>query len=199
MNGIDKIIERILNAADLERDKILADAGIEAARVFDNLKDQADAEALETVSRGEDQAKRLVERLEGSQELENRKMILDTKQKMVDSAMERAKSMLWQLPDDEYSSLLARIAIKAVVTGDEIVVLGKKDLARVGSTLKDKIIKLAAQMSITAAVTISPVPGDFDNGLIVRQGNIETNCSFDTIFRMLRDNMAGDVAKTLFS
>jgi len=197
MNGIDKIIERILNEADLDRKSILSKAEGEAKEIYQSLKDKADAEALDIVNRGREQALRIIERSEGSSELESRSMLLDTKQKLIDQAFQRAKGMLLELPDDEYTSLLAGLAAPALTSGSEEIILGQSDLRRKAAVRK-KINGKATEKGLPGKVTVSPQAGDFEGGLIVRQGNIETNCTFDTILRMLRDSMAGDVAGILF-
>jgi V/A-type H+-transporting ATPase subunit E len=198
MNGIDKIVERILETADLDREKILADADTEARDICGSLKDLADAEALEAVGRGKEQARKRIERSAGSSELETRRMILESKQKMVDMAFIRAKGLLLQLPDDEYASFLAKLAGQALLTGKEEIILGQTDVDRYGSRIIAKVNKLAAEKGLPAAVTVSSGSGSFEGGLVVRMGNVETNCTFDTLLRMLRDSMAGDVAGILF-
>ena len=126
MNGIDKIIERILNEADLDRKSILSKAEGEAKEIYQSLKDKADAEALDIVNRGRKQAGKMIERSEGSSELESRSMLLDTKQKLIDQAFQRAKGMLLELPVDEYTSLLAGLAAPALTSGSEEIILGKR-------------------------------------------------------------------------
>jgi len=197
MNGIDNIIERILNEADLDRKSILSKAEDEANEIYQSLKEKADAAALEIVSRGKEQAHRIIERAQGSSELESRSMLLDTKQKLIDRAFQRAKSMLLGLPDDEYTSLLAELASSSLTTGSEEIILGQNDLRR-ADAVRLKINGKAAGKGLPGKVTVSPSAGDFEGGLIVRQGNIETNCTFDAILRMLRDGMAADIAGILF-
>jgi len=198
MNGIDKIIERILQKAEQERDQILSEASSEAGRIYESLKAQGDLEAADIVSRGKEQAKLHIERTESAAAREAGTMLLQTKQKMIDRAFQRAKEILNELPDDDYADLLASLASQAIMTGEEQLILGKTDLARRSELIKARINRLASDKGLPAGITVIPEAGNFEGGVIVRKGNVDTNCTFDTIIRTLRDTMTGEVASVLF-
>ncbi|MGI6577438.1 MAG: V-type ATP synthase subunit E [Eubacteriales bacterium] len=197
MNGIDKIIERILQKAEQESQQIIAEASTEAKNVYESLKSQGDLEAAEIVSRGEEQAKLYIERAKAESIRDANRMLLQTKQMMIDRAFQRAKELLMELSDDEYTDLLASLALKAISSGDEQLIFGKSDLHR-ATLIKDKVNKFASDKGLSANITVMPQAGNFEGGLIVRKGNVDTNCTFDTIIRTLRDSMSGEVASVLF-
>lgn len=47
-------------------------------------------------------------------------------------------------------------------------------------------------------LTLSKQEGAFDGGLLLSNGAVEMNCTFDTLVRLVRGEIAGDVAKVLF-
>ncbi|NLV86665.1 MAG: V-type ATP synthase subunit E, partial [Clostridiales bacterium] len=49
------------------------------------------------------------------------------------------------------------------------------------------------------ALTVSEDTGSFTGGLIVRQGDIEVNCSVSKLIELSRDSLAGPIAEILFS
>jgi V/A-type H+-transporting ATPase subunit E len=198
MNGIDKIVERILDKAELDRRSILSKAEAEAKEILGGLKEMAEAEADNIIELGKEQARKILERSEGASVLESRNMLLAAKQELIDKAFLRAKGLLLQLPDEEYTSLLAKLAAPSLTAGNEEITLGQADLMHHESAVRRKINEIAAQKGLEPGVTISPAAGDFEGGLIIRQGNVETNCTFDAILRMLRDDMAGEIAGILF-
>ena len=51
----------------------------------------------------------------------------------------------------------------------------------------------------TALLTLSKETADIDGGLILRSGSVEVNCAFETQLRMLREEMAAQVAGILFA
>lgn len=197
MNGIDKIIERILQKAEQESGQILSEASAEAGNVYDSLKARGDLEAAEIVSRGKEQAERYIERAKSAAARDASRMLLQTKQLLIDNAFHRARELLIGLPEDEYTDLLASLASKAITSGDEQLILGRSDMSR-AELIKDKVNKLASGRGLPAHITVMPQPGSFEGGLIVRKGNVDTNCTFDTIIRTLRESMTGEVASVLF-
>ena len=50
----------------------------------------------------------------------------------------------------------------------------------------------------TALLTLSQETREMDGGLILREGNVEINCAFETQLRLLRESMAAEVAGILF-
>ena len=53
--------------------------------------------------------------------------------------------------------------------------------------------------SKTAELTLSPTTGDFQGGLLICDGDVEVNCTFETLVRMVRNEVVGDVTKALFA
>ena len=51
----------------------------------------------------------------------------------------------------------------------------------------------------TAMLTLSQETRDMAGGLTLRDGNVEVNCAFETQLRVLREEMAAEVAGILFS
>lgn len=49
-----------------------------------------------------------------------------------------------------------------------------------------------------AALTLSPETRPIRGGFILREGKVEVNCAFETLVRLQRTEMAGQVAKALF-
>ena len=50
----------------------------------------------------------------------------------------------------------------------------------------------------TGNLTLSEESRDFQGGLYVQDGNVETNCTFRALIRLQRQNTAKDVAAVLF-
>ena len=134
---------------------------------------------------------------------------------------------LLALPEGEYVSLLARIAVKASQTGREELIFSPKDREKVGAkvvaeanrlrsgapapekadgTLKGALKEVgsavaaaASQIKTGTAFTLASDTREMAGGVILRDGSIEINCAFETQLRLLRDSMAGEVAGILFS
>lgn len=137
--------------------------------------------------------------------LEARKTILAAKQELVGQAFDLALKKLLELPDQEYISLLAKLAVSASRTGREQVILSQKDRSRYGkqavTMANDMLAKKAGPRAaqtdgmLTLAEESRPMAG----GLILRDGKVETNCSFEVLIHLQRDALSAEVARALFA
>ncbi|MBE6992831.1 MAG: hypothetical protein E7430_09745 [Ruminococcaceae bacterium] len=196
MNGIEKIVARIE-----------ADSREQCARILERAKAQAE----QTVISGEQSAKREYEiavaeskksaeerclRLAGSAESEAKKLILASKQKMLDSAYDLAMDMLCSYP--QKTEFLAKLAVKASSTGRESVVMNPLDRQNIGLQVVELANKMLAAEGKTALLTLSDNTRDIRGGFYLSDGDIETNCSFETLINAQRVEGAAETAKVLF-
>ena len=195
MNGIEKITARIETDAKSEIAEILREGEAKAARIRSDYQAQADAAAKAADAAGKEAAQRQAERLEGAAQMEAKKMILAAKQSCLDAAFDKARQQLLDLPDGQYSDLLAKIAAKASRTGKEEIILSAKDHKRVG----EKVVEKANFILGNGKLTLAGDTREMDGGLILRDGQVEVNCAFETQLRVLREDMTAEVAAILFA
>ena len=199
MNGIDKIAGKIAEDARQEADSILAEARTQAAGIVDKYAALAKEESDRLLLAGEERAKAILHRAASAAEQAAKQQLLSAKQKMISRAFDIALQELFALPEKEYVALLARLAANASSTGDEEIILSSKDLNACG----EKILKSANQLLADAGkshnLTLSAEAGLFDGGLILKAGQVETNCTLGAILRLSKDDLAPKVAAVLFS
>lgn len=198
MNGIEKITERIAVDSDQEIKALLENAKKQAAEITASYDALAESQYSEIVAKGKADAADRVERLKGVAQLEARKLQLQTKQELLEEAFSLALSKLMELPQEEYVSLLAKLAANGSATGTEALILSTTDRPRYGKQVVVAANALLEQAGKTAKLTLSEESREFRGGLYIQDGNIENNCTFPTIIRMLREQMAGEVATLLF-
>ena len=228
MKGIEKITARIEADAQAEVEEILRAAREKAEEIRAGYEAQAQAEAADAAQSREKAAQQRLERLEGAAEMEAKRQTLAAKQACIDEAFAKAQAELLALPEDKYAELLAKLAVKAAKTGREEIILSSRDKQRVGAKvaakanamlaksvapnlpeeLKDskagsviaKVVTGAnALLQGTAMLTLADETREMEGGLILRDGNVEVNCAFETQLRVLRETMAADVAAILFA
>lgn len=227
MNGIEKITQMIQSEAQTEIDGVLSAAREEAARITARYEAQAQAETAELTAKNEKAAAEREERLVSVAQMEARKVTLAAKQEMVEKTYALALEKLCSMPDERYAEILAGLLVKASSTGQEEVIFSPEDRARVGKAAVAKanealaksvapelpkelteskvgaiINKVAAGVSAiaqgTAMLTLSEETRPIHGGFILKNGNIEVNCTFDTLVRLQKAETAGAVAKKLF-
>lgn len=191
VNGLDAILNRIMSdAADRIRDineqtdarcaALLATADQDAAKIISEARRRAD-----------EQAAALLRRSESLSALEARKMILSSRQTLIDEVIEQAAGRLSSLPAAEKSVLYTRLLMENAA-GHETVVFTRED-----ASIADKILS-AVNQEKGWQLTLDPTPGEFAGGLILRQGLIETNLTVGVLIRSLRPELVSLAAKALF-
>lgn len=193
MNGIDKITQRISADAQAEIDRVLADANAEAAKIAAKYKSQSDTEAADLAAKNQKAAAEREERLAGTAQMEARKATLAAKQEMVEKAYALALEKLCAMPAEKYMDVLAGLLAEACSSGKEEVIFSPKDQKKVGKAAVEKANKDGGK-KLTLSKETRPIKG----GFILRDGNVEVNCAFDTLVRLQKAETAGAVAKKLF-
>ena len=194
MDGIEKITGRIAADAGREIDDINAEARRQADEITARYEAQAQRESEEIISRGRRNADERVERLASVAQLDARKLELAAKQEMLSKAYDLALEKLVNLPDKEYVNLLADLAVKASSTGREVVIFSQKDRARYGKAVVTQANEKLGDGHLTMSEQSRPIQG----GLILSDGDVEVNCTFETLVRLQRGEMDREVAKVLF-
>ncbi len=198
MNGIDKILARIQADNQAEIDEINA----EAVRKCDEIQNAYDASAQEEYwkifKKGAKDAELRVEHLGSTAALEAKKQLLAAKQEIVSSAFERAAEMLSELPEDRYVDFFSRLAADASSAGDERLIFSPDDRERVGAAVCAKANEILAASGRNGSITLSDETRDIRGGFILSRGDIEVNCSIDSLVSLKRDELASEVAGILF-
>ena len=194
MDGIEKITGRIESDAARETEAIQEEARRQAGEIAARYEAQARRESADILERGRRAADERVERLASVAQLEARKLELAAKQELLERAYETALEKLTGLPDGAYTDLLAQLAVEASSTGREAVILSPKDRARYGKAAVTRANEKLGDGHLTLSEQTRPIQG----GLILSDGDVEVNCSFETLVRLIRGETDREVAKVLF-
>lgn len=193
MNGIEKITQRIEADAQAEIDRILSEAREEADQITGRYKAQAEAEAASLAARNKKTAAEREERLVSVAQMEARKVQLAAKQEMVEKAYDLALEKLCAMPDARYTEVLAGLLVQASSNGREEAIFSPEDRERVGKAAVDKA-NAASGKQLKLSKETRPLKG----GFVLRDENIEVNCTFDTLVRLEKAETTGAVVKKLF-
>ncbi len=198
MNGIEKLTERIAADTDRERQSILAGGKAQAAEIRASYEALAESEYAESVAKGKQDAAERIERMGNVAQLEARKLRLSAKQEMLEKAFDLALKKLLNMPEAEYVDLLSKLAVEGSVTGREALILSVADRPRFGKKVVISANEKLEKAGKTAELTLAEESREFTGGLYIQDGKVETNCTFPTIVRMLKEQMSGQVAQILF-
>ena len=196
MKGIEKITARI--AADAESE-VSAIRG-ESDRVVAGIRAEYDKKAQDTYAailrEGEKENEQRASRIDRTAQLDAKRTVLSMKQEMVSQAFALAEKKIAQMPEADYVAFLVRQVEKAASTGKEEIILNADDKAKCGAKLVEAANKaLGAKGALTLSAETRPMTG----GFILKQGDIEVNCTVDMMLELSRGELAAQVAEVLFA
>ena len=194
MNGIEKIKGRIEADIQGEIDLILRNAKAEADDISARFAAQAEAEKAELNAKNEAAAAEREERLVSAAQMEARKITLSAKQDILDGAYALALDKLCSMPDDKYIDTVAALLAKAAPEGVGTVIFSEEIRQRLGS----QTVKLANEKIGDGKLSLADETRPIKGGFILKNGNVEVNCAFETLVRLQKSETAGKVAKMLF-
>ena len=125
--------------------------------------------------------------------LDANKVDLGVKQRLVGEAFEGALRKLTELPHDAYLSFVHTLMEKAVVTGDEVLLVGKDERYIDGAWLDSFNASHCTRVSFSGDRL--PISG----GFVLRNGKIDINCSWDMLVGDIRPEIESGVVERLFS
>jgi V/A-type H+-transporting ATPase subunit E len=226
MEGIEKITAKIAQDAQAEISRLMAEADEKVGAIQAEARAQAQREAAEIEARGRSAAGERLERLSSASQMERRKLELAAKQEVLGEAFALALEKLCTLPEKEYISLLAKLALEASSSGKEQLIFSKKDRAAVGKQVVmaandalvkerapslpeevakskvgafvDKLVHNTTAVVTGTGLTLSEETRDIKGGFIMVDGDVEINCAFETLVRLQREQMEKKVADALF-
>ena len=193
MSGIDKIIqeiesnaekscEAVIGMARQKAEKILSDAQTEAKKIVEDGKDKTALHVADIKKRGESAAG-----------LEEKRVMLSTKQSIITQMLQKGLDNAKHLPDDEYFALILDMVAKYSLSEEGVIYFGEKDSHRLPVGFIHELSK-AAKGGIVLSSEFAPI----DSGFILKYGGIEQNCSFDAIFASEAENLSDRAGRLLF-
>ncbi len=218
MNGVANITEKILSEARTWADAQVADSKAQAAATAEEIAQTAATQAKNTLENAQAKAQQITERAKSQGEMDRRKMILSTKQQAVSDAFDAALQKMAGLPEEERVLMMVRLAVKYQTTDAELI-FNQKDQAVVGplvvatvnaiytrqaiketftGNILEQLKKLVSQQPVKHKVTMSTMVGNFAGGFILKEGDIENNCTFEVLVNAVHDDLEGDVTSILF-
>ena len=196
MSGLDEI----LNITDEQRiqneESIIGAANQKAAAIRSEGEQKAQKAYSEQLEKGQTDAKRDFVNACASVDSDMKRKVLDSKVKLIDSAIEATLERLAKLPEDEYFAMLKRLAEQKLRKGSGLISLSANDLKRLPADFETDIRSSAEKLGGT--LEISKKPADISDGFILSYGLISENCSFRAIIESERDEVRDTAAAKLF-
>ena len=221
INGLNKITDKILSEAQAKADKILADAQAECDRINAEYAERAEKIRSEISGEAEKGGMEYVARIRSTAATNKRNLLLQTKSDLIDGVFAGVLEQTRNLELQKYNEILIGLLSAALLEqieseetsrnlyGEEDalapevyeVVFNQRDRDRSGKAVIEGVQKhLSGKVSAEklARLTLANQTVNIDGGLVLRCGNVESNCSLAILFAQLREGLKSEVARTLF-
>ena len=196
MSGLDEILNIIDEQRIQNEESIIGAANQKAAAIRSEGEQKAQKAYSEQLEKGQTDAKRDFVNACASVDSDMKRKVLDSKVKLIDSAIEATLERLTKLPEDEYFAMLKRLAEQKLRKGSGLISLSANDLKRLPADFETDIRSSAEKLGGT--LEISKKPADISDGFILSYGLISENCSFRAIIESERDEVRDTAAAKLF-
>ncbi len=182
--SVEGIIDRILSDARAKAEEIRNEAKSRVSAIIEDGKREAEKYFQTQRRQIEERYSREMEHAVLNRRLEQRKRVLQARQKWMDRAFETAYKKLVDQPFSEYGELMRNLINKVSTTKDEVIVFGQK-----GEEKDLKKIVDALNRESGCKFTLAAQRGNFPWGFVLRKGKIETSMSVDSLFRYKRNDL----------
>ena len=192
-----QVVDKILADAKAEAQKIKKQTDSSEAAEQTKLNEQLDEYKKHTEilakKAGEDEESHIL----AAARMDIAKQLLTEKRKILDDVFEQARQQLQNLPEQDYRGLCTKLMLEAVETGDEEVIVDKKD-NRINQDFIDQVNQQLSSKG-KGELKLSEQKQDIGAGFILRRGKIKTNVSLDVLLEQARKELEIDLAKELFT
>lgn len=196
--SLEKILERIERETQDEVDKLKNRASATEGDILKKAGAEAEASKAQALEDAKSNAEQRKERIISTANLDLRKASLAEKQNAIDAAFREAVEKLVDMDDAKYHEIMRNMILASVQTGQEEVILSKRDKANLGETLLKEINQQLIADGKEGKLTLAQDTYDILGGFVLRRGQIELNSTFETLFKTSREELETDVSRILF-
>ncbi len=192
----EQVVEKILADARAEADKIKKQADDKETGEQDKLFEQLDEYKKQTQILAQQAGKDEQSHILAAARMNIAKEYLAEKRKILDEVFEQARQQLQSLPDDEYHTLIKKLLLDAIETGDEKVVVDTNE----GRIDHEFIKQINRELGpgYQGNLNLSDQRQNLGAGFILTRGKIKTNVSIEVLLDQARKELEIQLAKQLF-
>ncbi len=197
MTGLEKMKNQILETAKAIANSKIAVANNEAQAIMEKAREEVEKEVASISNKYEVEMQNYRERMTSTADLQRRTKILEAKQSIIKSIIEKTYQSLNTMNQEEYFGLLLKLLEQYVLPQEGIMYLSERDFGRVTEEFKKGVAKIAESKG--GMLTVSNTPKNIENGFVLVYGGIEENCTLKAIMDAKKDQLSDCIQKLLFS
>ncbi len=182
--SIERIRNYIIENAKKEAAQLIKTAKEQFRNETETAKLSLEKKCQEMLQADEKHLREDMERFLGKLKSDCKMELLEVKNKVIDSVLDRAISRIQALPDDEYLALIGKWLAKAPDNLEGELFVRVADLKRIPSNFIDDLNR-----NRKAKVCLSKNAVDVKGGFILKTRNYEIDYALDTIAKNLRTTL----------
>lgn len=190
--GVEEIVSSIKNKAELTAKNIIESAEAEKQAVIDSARIDMKKKKEESLLKAKQDGENVISRRLTLANLDSRKMILSSKQKLIDNVYYLLVTKLLNMTDNIYREYIGEMVCKYAENGDTIQT-SERDSRR----LNEEWVKGLAKKTGLILHLSNEYHSD-RGGIMLLNLNYDKNLTFSTMVKDLRSQYEGKVAKKLF-
>ncbi|HCA30486.1 MAG TPA: hypothetical protein DEP23_13475 [Ruminococcaceae bacterium] len=193
--GLEKILEKIQNDSVKQCNEIITLAEREADAIREQARQQASAATSEILNKAEKQAAIILQKAESTAQNGQSRAVLAEKIAIIREVMDKAAAEIKSLPDGEYSEAFKKIALRYAKSGSGVFRLSPEDQARLPSDFETSLNQMLHEKGASLKMETAAIePG----GFILVYGDIEQNCTIDSLIESMQDDLKDEINRILF-
>jgi V/A-type H+-transporting ATPase subunit E len=197
---VSKIIKKIESDSKAEAEEILKEAEETASEILSEAEEKAKTIENEILQRGKREAEQEKQRIIANAKLRARKILLDTKEELIDSVFSKVREELSDLDKSkEYPEILSNLIVEAATSigGNEIILYCRKEDSKI---LTQEFLKKLSK-KLNCKLTLASESINATGGVIARSvdGKIEVDNTLETRMERLKEDLRSTAARILFA
>jgi len=198
MAGIDNLKRRILKDDEITAELVIKDAQDKANEILIQSKKKAESTLKEAETRANKESDNRKDRIIARAKLDARNNILAAKQEAIDRILSLADERISRMDKEEYTFFVEELLISNIETGCEEVIFSDNDKGRIDPEVIARVNEKLVALNKNGMLRISNEKRNIKSGFLLKNGNIEINCSIDSQIKVLRESLEGKIASLLF-
>ena len=198
MNDMNAILAKIEEDAKAVAAKTLEHAQERRNEIIADYDEKIKQQCAQILKETENQILGIQLRSVSQSGIEERNQNLQTRRFAMDAAFEKAMELICGISAEKKVAFYSQMIVESM-NGDAELILNASEKAEIGEAVVAMVHKKFATAGNTSNLTLSSIVGPFRGGLKLKQGNIETNCTFEVLMSRAKDELEPDVARALFA
>jgi V/A-type H+-transporting ATPase subunit E len=197
--SLERLLSKIEEDAETEAEEILAAARTEAERIREQGEREAHRvyESIRSSFRERAQRERL--KILSMARMESRLQLLAAKDAILEETNSRAIVTVEEMPEQDYRSLLKAIILRGAASGREEIIPSSFDRRILEEGLLRELNETLKEGGRRGELTLSREVAPVKRGVILREGKVETNLSFEAILREVWERYEEEILRTIFA